>query len=75
MHNFHNRQEKVLIIGSGIGGLSIGIILARLGFEVTVIEKNRHAGGMMRSYVRQGVHCNVGLHYLGGLDEGQVLRR
>jgi phytoene dehydrogenase-like protein len=67
--------KKILIIGSGIGGLSAGIILARLGFEVTVVEKNRRPGGMMRSYVRQGVHCNVGLHYLGALDEGQVLRR
>jgi phytoene dehydrogenase-like protein len=68
-------KKKVLIIGSGIGGLSISIILAKLGFEVTVVEKNRQPGGMMRSYVRQGVHCNVGLHYMGALDEGQVLRR
>ncbi|MBI4764479.1 MAG: NAD(P)/FAD-dependent oxidoreductase [Deltaproteobacteria bacterium] len=68
-------QEKVLVIGSGIGGLSTGIILAKLGFEVTVIEKNGQPGGMMRSYVRRGVHCNVGLHYLGALDQGQILRR
>jgi phytoene dehydrogenase-like protein len=68
-------MAKVVIIGSGIGGLSAGIILARLGFEVTVIEKNRQPGGMIRSYVRQGVHCNVGLHYMGALDDGQVLRR
>ena len=66
---------KALIIGSGIGGLSSAIILAKLGYDVTVLEKNSQPGGMMRSYVRQGVHCNVGLHYLGGLDEGQVLRR
>ena len=68
-------KEKVLVIGSGIGGLSTGIILAKLGFEVTVIEKNRQPGGMMRSYARRGVQCNVGLHYLGGLDQGQILRR
>ena len=68
-------NEKVLIIGSGIGGLSAAIILAKLGFDVTVIEKNRQPGGMMRSYVRRGVHCNVGVHYLGALAEGQVLRR
>ena len=68
-------KQKVLVIGSGIGGLSTGIILAKLGFEVTVIEKNRQPGGMMRSYTRRGVHCNVGLHYLGALDRGQILRR
>jgi all-trans-retinol 13,14-reductase len=66
---------KAVIIGSGIGGLSTAIILARLGYDVTVVEKNPQPGGMMRSYVRQGVHCNVGLHYLGALDQGQVLRR
>jgi phytoene dehydrogenase-like protein len=66
---------EALIIGSGIGGLSTAIILARLGYKVTVLEKNRQAGGLMRSYLRQGVHCNVGLHYMGALDEGQVLRR
>ncbi len=68
-------KEKVLVIGSGIGGLSTGIILAKLGFEVTVIEKNRQPGGMMRSYARRGVQCNVGLHYMGALDHGQILRR
>lgn len=68
-------EEKVLVIGSGIGGLSAGIILAKLGFEVTVIEKNRYPGGLMRSYSRQGVQCNVGLHYMGALDQGQILRR
>lgn len=68
-------EEKVLVIGSGIGGLSAGIILAKLGFEVTVIEKNGQPGGLMRSYVRRGVQCNVGLHYLGALDQGQILRR
>ena len=73
--NSYTNSHKVLIIGSGIGGLSAGIILAKLGFDVTVIEKNKQPGGMMRSYVRQGVHCNVGLHYMGALDEGQVLRR
>jgi all-trans-retinol 13,14-reductase len=68
-------KEKVLIIGSGIGGLSTAIILSKLGFDVTVIEKNHQPGGMMRGYVRRGVQCNVGLHYMGALDQGQVLHR
>lgn len=75
MATARNVSEKVLIIGSGIGGLSAAIILARLGYDVTVIEKNRHPGGMLRSYVRHGVHCNVGVHYMGALAQGQVLRR
>jgi phytoene dehydrogenase-like protein len=68
-------EKNVLIIGSGIGGLSAGIILSMLGFQVTIIEKNREPGGMMRSYNRSGIACNVGVHYLGSLDKGQVLYR
>lgn len=67
--------QKVLIIGSGIGGLSTGIILARQGFEVTILEKNHHPGGLMRSYTREGIDCPVGVHYLGSLDKGQILRK
>lgn len=69
------KPQAAIIIGSGIGGLSMAIILAKLGFDVTVVEKNKQPGGMLRSYIRKGVQCNVGLHYLGALDQGQVLRR
>jgi all-trans-retinol 13,14-reductase len=64
-----------LIIGSGIGGLSTGIILARLHQRVAVIEKNPLPGGLMRSYTRDGVDCPVGVHYFGAFGEGQPLRR
>jgi len=68
-------SKDVLIIGSGIGGLSVAIILAKLGFRVAVVEKNPLPGGLMRSYTRKGIECPVGVHYLGSLDEGQILRR
>ena len=67
--------KDVLIIGSGIGGLTTAIILAKLGYYVTVIEKNRLPGGLTRSYTRNGIECSTGVHYLGSLDEGQILRR
>jgi phytoene dehydrogenase-like protein len=65
----------VVVIGSGIGGLSTGILLAKAGFTVTVLEKNRQPGGMMRGYTRRGLECPVGVHYLGALGSGQILRR
>jgi len=67
--------KDVLIIGSGIGGLTTSIILAKLGYHVTVIEKNRLPGGMTRSYTRNGIECSIGVHYLGSLGKGQILRR
>ncbi len=66
--------NKILIIGSGIGGLSSAIILAKQGFKVTVLEKNLKSGGLMRSYRRDGIECSVGVHYLGSLGKGQILR-
>lgn len=67
--------RDVLIIGSGVGGLTVGIVLAKLGYRVTVIEKNYLPGGLMRSYTRSGIDCPVGVHYMGSLDRGQPLRR
>jgi all-trans-retinol 13,14-reductase len=68
-------SRQVLIIGSGVGGLTAGIILAQLKLPVTIVEKNPQPGGLMRSYRRAGIDCPVGVHYLGALDRGQLLRR
>jgi phytoene desaturase len=38
-------KPSVIIIGAGIGGLSTAILLAKKGFQVTILEKNPHAGG------------------------------
>jgi len=64
---------KVVVIGSGFGGLSTAILLGRLGFAVTVVEGNAHAGGVIRSYRREGVDCPVGIHYFGSAEPGQLL--
>ncbi|MBW1636542.1 MAG: NAD(P)/FAD-dependent oxidoreductase [Deltaproteobacteria bacterium] len=74
MKSSSSLSGRVLIIGSGIGGLSTAIILAKLGLDVTVLEKNAHPGGLMRSYSRDGIECAVGVHYLGSLGRGQILR-
>ena len=71
----NNKDKDIFIIGSGIGGLSCGIILSKLGYNVTIVEKNREPGGMMRSYKRHGIECPVGVHYLGSLGKDQPLRR
>ncbi|MEL7334504.1 MAG: FAD-dependent oxidoreductase, partial [Cyanobacteria bacterium J06560_2] len=43
-------RSKAVIIGSGIGGLSLGIRLQSLGFDTTIFEKLDAPGG--RAYVR-----------------------
>lgn len=70
-----DKPFDALIIGSGLGGLSMGIILSLSHLRVAVIEKNALPGGLMRSYQRGGLECPVGIHYFGSFGEGESLRR
>ncbi len=66
-------EFDIVIIGSGMGGLVCADILGREGYKVCVLEKNRQIGGCLQTYVRDKVIFDSGVHYLGGLGEGQNL--
>jgi len=68
-------QYDTIIIGSGLGGLLCGYILCREGMRVCIIEKNIKPGGALQTFRRKGIGFDSGIHYLGGLDEGQILHR
>lgn len=51
---------KVLIVGAGFGGLSAAALLAKDGYEVTVIEKNEGPGGRASVYSDKGFHFDMG---------------
>ncbi len=40
--------KQVAIIGSGPAGLTVAIILAKNGYDVTIFERKNHIGGMLR---------------------------
>jgi phytoene desaturase len=42
-------RRKAIIIGSGIGGLALGIRLQSLGFDTTILEKLDAPGGCAHS--------------------------
>ncbi|MCD6373975.1 MAG: putative selenate reductase subunit YgfK [Caldisericaceae bacterium] len=42
---------KVAVVGAGPAGLSAAYFLARAGFEVTVLEKEQQAGGVVRNVI------------------------
>ncbi|HNZ65178.1 MAG TPA: NAD(P)/FAD-dependent oxidoreductase [Smithella sp.] len=67
------KGHNLVIIGSGVGGLSAGVILSLLNFNVTIVEKNPLPGGLMRSYRRSGLDCPVGIHYVGALGNNEPL--
>lgn len=68
-------KYDVVIIGSGLGGLVSAIILAREGYRVCVLEKNQQFGGNLQTFVRDKTIFDTGVHYIGGLSEGQNLYR
>lgn len=67
------QEYDVVIIGSGLGGLACATILAKEGYKVCVLEKNKQIGGNLQTYVRDRVIFDSGVHYVGGLDKGQNL--
>ncbi len=67
------KKFDVLIIGTGMGGLVCGNILAREGYSVCMVEKNKQLGGCLQIYVRDKVIFDSGVHYIGALEKGQNL--
>lgn len=67
------KKYDVVIIGSGLGGLVTSIILAKEGYKVCVLEKNNQFGGNLQTFVRDKTIFDTGIHYIGGLEEGQNL--
>lgn len=66
-------KYDVIIIGSGLGGLECGYILARHGRRVLLLEQGAQPGGCLQSYRRREQAFDTGFHYVGGLGEGQSL--
>ena len=63
----------VIIIGSGLGGLVCANLLSKKGLKVLVLERQHQPGGCLQSYRRGTMMYDTGLHYVGGLAEGQPL--
>ncbi|MDD2595882.1 MAG: NAD(P)/FAD-dependent oxidoreductase [Bacteroidales bacterium] len=68
-------NESVTIIGGGLGGLICGAILGKEGYRVRVLERHRVAGGGLHMFMRDGISFETGLHYIGGFEQGGMLRQ
>lgn len=64
-------EFDTIIIGSGVGGLSAAIILARAGQKVLVLEQHDVPGGWCHSFYLNGHRFTPGVHYVGLLDKNQ----
>lgn len=70
----------VIVIGSGIGGLTAAALLAKSGRQVLVLEQHDRAGGYAHGFKRKKYEFDAGVHLisgcgLSGFDGGQVIRK
>ena len=67
----------VIVIGSGIGGLTAAVLLSVYGGKrVLVLERHYVMGGFTHTFRRPGYEWDVGLHYIGQVqDDTSSVRR
>lgn len=62
-------EYDVIIAGSGIAGLTCGVLLSKRGYEVLVLEQHYQVGGYCSSFKRKGFVFNTGVENVSGLWE------
>ncbi|MEM9120315.1 MAG: NAD(P)/FAD-dependent oxidoreductase [Cyanobacteria bacterium P01_F01_bin.56] len=62
-------KADVIVIGSGIGGLSCAALLARYGLEVVVCESHTIPGGAAHGFERAGFQFDSGPSLYSGLSD------
>src|SRR5262245_2537575 len=68
--------KSCLILGSGMGGLSLGALLARAGVEVTILEAHpEFIGGWAHTLHLGPYRFSAGPRYLWNFGPGQIGRR
>lgn len=75
-----HKNYDVIVIGSGIGGLTAAALLAKAGRQVLLLEQHDRAGGYAHGFKRKKYTFDAGVHLtsgcgLHGFDGGQVIAK
>ncbi len=68
-------KYDVIVIGSGMGGMTTAAALSRFDRRVLLLEQAPVIGGLTHSFSRNGFSWDVGLHYCGTFGPDQPARR
>ena len=84
--NFQYKSDKhsslasskwdAIIVGSGLGGMTTGCLLAKAGKRVLILERHTIPGGFTHTFKRKGFEWDVGVHYVGQVkDTRSIIRK
>ncbi len=68
-------DQKIIVVGGGIAGLTAGALLAHEGFDVTLLEAHAQAGGCAGTFRRGPYVFDVGATQVAGLEKGGIHER
>lgn len=66
-------MQRAIVIGSGIGGLVAGALLARYGWQVILCESHAIPGGAAHAFTRRGFQFDSGPSFYCGLSDPTAL--
>ncbi|MDI6655327.1 MAG: FAD-dependent oxidoreductase, partial [Candidatus Hydrothermarchaeota archaeon] len=58
-------RKNCIVVGAGISGLVAAHELAKVGYKITVLEKNSFIGGRIYPFVREGFTADAGAQLIG----------
>ncbi|MEW9701473.1 phytoene desaturase family protein [Paenibacillus sp. SI8] len=68
-----NKDYDVIIIGTGLAGLTAGALLAEAGANVLMLEQHYVVGGCASSFRRNQFLFDAAIHLVGGCEKGGEL--
>jgi prolycopene isomerase len=71
--DFSDPFYDVIIIGAGLGGLTVGNILAYQGYKVLIVDKNHQPGGCVVNFHRKEFRFDTAIHFINGCGPGGMV--
>ena len=73
MNGPQRKHYDIIVVGSGISGLSLTQLLALRGKKVLLLEKHYYLGGSLTRFRKHGVAFDTGFHFTGGFANEGIL--